>query len=344
MDLVWAVLLGLLFCGYFVVDGFDIGTGLLLRRVGRTEGERRALITAIGPFFLGNEVWLVAVGGVLAGAFPLVKDRALGGMYALVVAGLLVWVLRDVSIWFRSRRASPGWRAGWDRMLVATSAAFAAFWGLLTGAALAGLPPAGTTAGAARLAGPYPLLWAAALVALVAAHGSVFLAVRLSGDLAKRAEAEAARLLRPAAGLLALAVLAGRSRSAPSPPRPPSPCCSYGWPGTCRTRRRTRRRCARSAASPSSRCRCWPRPRRGCGGPSGGGWTPRPWSSSRRPLKILPGISVVGVKAGRFCRYVELGARVQAPLVRVSPRLIRVRRLRAAARVWSQVLFLMTPR
>ncbi|WP_433348969.1 cytochrome d ubiquinol oxidase subunit II [Microtetraspora malaysiensis] len=209
MDLVWAVLLGLLFCGYFVVDGFDIGTGLLLRRVGRTEGERRALLTAIGPFFLGNEVWLVAVGGVLAGAFPLVKDRGLGGMYPLVVVGLLVWVVRDVSVWFRSRRASLGWRAGWDRMLVVTSAAFAAFWGLFTGAAFAGLPPAGTTAGAARLAGPYPLLWAVTMVALFAAHGSVFLTARLSGDLMNRAETTASRLLRPAAGLLALAVAAG---------------------------------------------------------------------------------------------------------------------------------------
>lgn len=209
MDVVWVVLLGLLLGGYFVVDGFDIGTGVLLRRLGRTEGERRMLITAIGPFFLGNEVWLVAVGGVLSGAFPLVEDRALGGLYPLVASGLLIWVLRDAAVWFRSRQPSSRWRAGWDRLLVAASTAFAAFWGMVVGAALAGLPEPGTTAGAWQLTGPYALLWAAVLVTLFAAHGAIFLVVRLRDDMATRARETAAHLLRPAAALLVLAVGAG---------------------------------------------------------------------------------------------------------------------------------------
>ncbi|MFF5212001.1 cytochrome d ubiquinol oxidase subunit II [Streptosporangium sp. NPDC000396] len=211
MELLWPTLLGVLFAGYFVVDGFDIGTGLLLRRIGRTEAERRALITSIGPFFLGNEVWLVAVGGVLTGAFPLLKDRVLGGLYLLVVAGLLIWVLRDASIWFRSRKESARWRSGWDRSLTVTSAAFAVFWGLVIGALLGGLPPAGEagTAGPWELTGAYSLLWAGVMVVLFAAHGAVFLTVRLPADLVTSAEATAARLLRPAAGLLGFAVLTG---------------------------------------------------------------------------------------------------------------------------------------
>ncbi|MEU0564571.1 cytochrome d ubiquinol oxidase subunit II, partial [Nonomuraea sp. NPDC005983] len=205
MDLLWPILLGLLFAGYFVVDGFDIGSGLLLRRLGRSEYERRAVLTSIGPFFLGNEVWLVAVGGVLAGAFPLMKDHLLGGLYLLIVAGLLIWVVRDAAIWFRSRRPSPRWRSGWDAVLGGSSGVFAVFWGLLVGALLTGPPP---LTDRWLTAGINAAVWAVAMVLVFTTHGAVFLAVRLPADLAVRAAATATRLSRPAAGLLALAALA----------------------------------------------------------------------------------------------------------------------------------------
>ncbi|MFI6537341.1 cytochrome d ubiquinol oxidase subunit II [Nonomuraea sp. NPDC050547] len=205
MDLLWPILLGLLFAGYFVVDGFDIGAGLLLRRLGGGEYERRAVLTSIGPFFLGNEVWLVAVGGVLAGAFPLMKDHLLGGLYLLIVAGLLIWVVRDAAIWFRSRRPSPRWRAGWDAMLGGSSGVFAVFWGLLVGTLLTGPPP---LTDRWLVAGINAAVWAVVMVLLFTTHGAVFLAARLPADLAARATATATRLSRPAAGLLALASLA----------------------------------------------------------------------------------------------------------------------------------------
>ncbi|WP_157253564.1 cytochrome d ubiquinol oxidase subunit II [Nonomuraea typhae] len=204
MELLWPILLGLLFAGYFVVDGFDIGAGMLLRRLGGTEYERRVTLTSIGPFFLGNEVWLVAVGGVLAGAFPVMKDHLLGGLYLLIVAGLLIWVVRDAAIWFRSRRPSPRWRRGWDTMLTSSSWVFAVFWGLLVGTLLTGPPP---LTGRWLVAGLDAALWAVVMVLLFATHGAAFLSVRYPASLAAGPAGLAVRLARPAAVLLGFASL-----------------------------------------------------------------------------------------------------------------------------------------
>ncbi|SEN73530.1 cytochrome d ubiquinol oxidase subunit II [Nonomuraea pusilla] len=204
MSLLCAILPALLFAGYFVADGFDIGAGLLLRRLGRDERGRRAVLTSIGPFFLGNEVWLVAVGGLLAAVLPLLKDRVLGGLYLLVVAGLLIWVVRDAALWFRSRRPSARWRRRWDGVLAGVSTLFAGFWGVLVGVLLAGAPP---LAGRWVVAAGNGALWAAVMVLLFATHGAAFLAARLPEDLASRAADTAARLAGPAATLLAPAVV-----------------------------------------------------------------------------------------------------------------------------------------
>ncbi|PRX63750.1 cytochrome bd-I ubiquinol oxidase subunit 2 apoprotein [Nonomuraea fuscirosea] len=196
MDLLWIILLMLFLNLYAVTDGFAIGVGMLLHRMGRTSEQRRTLLTVIGPFFLGNEVWLVVAGGVLAGAFPLAEARLSEGLYLMVVAGLLIWASRDASIWFRSRLASVRWRVAWDRVLNVASVAFAAFWGAAVGAALHGT-------------GPFTLVWATVAVVLLAAHGAVFAALRSPAELAVDAQALASRLLGPAAVLLALAPLTG---------------------------------------------------------------------------------------------------------------------------------------
>ncbi|MEU8356199.1 cytochrome d ubiquinol oxidase subunit II [Nonomuraea sp. NPDC048882] len=196
MDLLWTVLLMLFLNLYAVTDGFAIGVGMLLHRVGRTGEQRRTLLTTIGPFFLGNEVWLVVAGGVLAGAFPRAEARLAEWLYPVVVAGLLIWAVRDASVWFRSRLPSARWRVGWDRVLNVASLAFAAFWGAAVGAALHGM-------------GPFVLVWAVVAVVLLAAHGAVFAALRSPAELAEAAKTLASGLLGPAALLLALVPLTG---------------------------------------------------------------------------------------------------------------------------------------
>lgn len=167
MDVIWFILLGLLLTGYFACDGVTTGSGILLRALGRTERERRAVITSFGPFFLANEVWLIATGGVLLGAFPLLERHLLAGLHPFVVAVLVAWVLRDAAVWFRSRIGLAGWRSRWDRLLVVASCALAALWGLVLGVLMYGLPsdhPDGDWLGRIGL---YTPLWAVVVPAVL---------------------------------------------------------------------------------------------------------------------------------------------------------------------------------
>src|ERR1700754_4127995 len=104
MDLAWYALLGLFFSTYLVLGGYDYGVGTLLATI-RGDGERRAGATAIGPFFLGNEVWLVAALGILFGAFPMLEGELLSGLYPAVVLALVGVVLVTVAV--QSRRRGP---------------------------------------------------------------------------------------------------------------------------------------------------------------------------------------------------------------------------------------------
>lgn len=121
MDILWLGVLALLLIGYFALEGFDIGLGMLLPVLGRTRRDRDRIVAAMAPFVLANEVWLVAAVGVLFGAFPSLEGRVLSGLYPVVVALLVSWILRDAGLWFRRRLDGPAWRAGWDRVICAGS-------------------------------------------------------------------------------------------------------------------------------------------------------------------------------------------------------------------------------
>src|ERR1700754_3922794 len=118
MDLAWYALLGLFFSTYLVLGGYDYGVGTLLAAI-RGDGERRAALTAIGPFFLGNEVWLVAALGILFGAFPRLEGALLAGYYPAVVAALAGVRLVTVAVQLRGRPAHESARARWDRVVIA---------------------------------------------------------------------------------------------------------------------------------------------------------------------------------------------------------------------------------
>ncbi|NUO98491.1 MAG: cytochrome d ubiquinol oxidase subunit II [Nonomuraea sp.] len=189
--------------GYLVLGGADIGVGMALPYLGRSAGERREVIAAIAPFFLGNEVWLVAAGGVLAGLFPELEGHLLSGNYAVVVALLVSWVVRDMGLWLRGRVPGARWGAFWDGGIVAGSWGLALSWGLLLGEVLLGIR------------GPFVVLPALVVAALFAVHGLAFAALRLRGGLRERAgvlsggAGEARTYALTACGLMAVGVLAG---------------------------------------------------------------------------------------------------------------------------------------
>ncbi|MEV4019078.1 cytochrome d ubiquinol oxidase subunit II [Nonomuraea angiospora] len=188
--------------GYLVLAGADIGVGMVLPYLGRTAAERREVIAAIAPFFLGNEVWLVATAGVLAGLFPELEGELLSGNYTVVVVLVLSWVVRDMGLWLRGRMPGPRWQTFWDGAIVAGSWGLALSWGTLLSHVLIGMPPA---------------LVVAVLVvaALFATHGLAFAALRLRGTLRERAAVlsggagEARTYLLTAAALVAVGMLAG---------------------------------------------------------------------------------------------------------------------------------------
>ncbi|MFC8275344.1 cytochrome d ubiquinol oxidase subunit II [Streptomyces sp. NPDC057271] len=180
METLAVALLALFAAGYFVLAGADIGTGMLTPYLGRTDHERRLVITSFTPFFLGNEVWLIATAGVLVGCFPDLEGELLSTQFAVVVPLLTGWIVRDVGLWSRGRGPGPRWRAVCDGAVVCGSWTVAPAWGWLLAAPLTGVPYE-------RAAGPTAVLIALTVVALFAAHGLGFATLRLTGEPYERA-------------------------------------------------------------------------------------------------------------------------------------------------------------
>ncbi|MFI6481964.1 cytochrome d ubiquinol oxidase subunit II [Nonomuraea sp. NPDC050663] len=131
MDIVWLAVFSALLIGYFALEGFDLGVGLLLPFLGRDRDRRDAMIGAIAPFVLANEVWLVALAGVLFGVYPSLEAEVLLALYPLIVVMLLSWVLRDAGLWFRRRIPGQGWRSFWEFAIFIGSLGLALGWGMV---------------------------------------------------------------------------------------------------------------------------------------------------------------------------------------------------------------------
>ncbi|WP_063784151.1 cytochrome d ubiquinol oxidase subunit II [Streptomyces sp. SBT349] len=203
MELIAAALLALFTAGYFVLGGADIGLGMLLPHLGRDEAERRLTTAALWPLFLGNEVWLVAAGGVLAGCFPALEGEVFPGLLPVLVPLLAGWVLRDAGLWWRRRVPLTG-----DVLITAGSWAVALAWGWLAASL-----PTGEFAAPAPPALGAPTAVAVALLFL--AHGLGFATLRLTGAPFQRARTLAGRqagwnsFALTSAVMAALPVLAG---------------------------------------------------------------------------------------------------------------------------------------
>ena len=207
MDLntIWFILIAVLFAGFFLLEGFDYGVGILLPFLGKDDEERRVIINAIGPFWDGNEVWLLTAGGAIFAAFPNWYATMFSGFYLALLLMLIALILRGVAFEFRGKDARPRWRSFWDWAIFFGSFVPALLWGVAFGNLLRGVPIDGKmnyTGDFFGLLNPYALLTGLYGVGLMIFHGANFLVLRTEGEIADRARAIANRLWLPAVILL----------------------------------------------------------------------------------------------------------------------------------------------
>lgn len=186
----WFLLLGVLLVGYAILDGFDLGVGILHPFLAREDRERRLSLNSIGPLWDGNEVWLVTFAGGLFAAFPTAYATVLSGFYTATILLLCCLIFRAVSIEFRSKRPSRLWRSAWDFGFFASSTGATAVFGLIVGNVIRGVPLDASgryTGNLLDQLNGYSLAVSALSVSLLALHGSLFLRLKTDGALAARA-------------------------------------------------------------------------------------------------------------------------------------------------------------
>ncbi len=198
LNQLWFVLYVVIIGGYVILDGFDLGVGMLSPFLARTDHDKRILLNSIGPVWDGNEVWLVLGGGALFAAFPFVYASLFSGFYLALMAVLLVLIMRAVAIEFRSKRESARWRTTWDWFFTISSTGIAFLLGVALGNVLRGVPiddQGNLTVDFVGLLHPYALLLGVAGVLMLALHGGIYLTMKLSDELLERVERLVPRLV-----------------------------------------------------------------------------------------------------------------------------------------------------
>src|SRR5580700_3182743 len=178
---IWFILLGVLLAGYAVLDGFDLGVGILHLFV-RSDDDRRIFINAIGPIWDGNEVWLVTFGGALFAAFPLAYATIFSAFYVPFMMLLGALIFRAISIEFRSKISSARWRAAWDRAFFGASILASFLFGVAVGDGMAGIQiddRAVFTGSVFSLLNAYALMAGCVVVSMFAMHASIYLFLKL---------------------------------------------------------------------------------------------------------------------------------------------------------------------
>jgi cytochrome d ubiquinol oxidase subunit II len=216
----WFVLIAVLWGGYFLLEGFDFGVGMLLPFLGRSEQDRDAMFESIGPVWDGNEVWLVVAGGATFAAFPTWYGTMFSGFYIALLLILVFLILRVVSFEWRGKSHSARSRTAWTWANTQGSAGAPLIWGIGLASLLHGVPldSKGNYSGDfLDLFSGYTVLAGLAVALLCMFHGANYLALRTGGQLGERAEKAAARLSIPAvvvvAGFLAATVAVAVDRN-----------------------------------------------------------------------------------------------------------------------------------
>ena len=204
---IWFLLWGVLWAVYFVLDGFDLGLGALSPFLAKDEKDKKAVYHALGPFWNGNEVWLITAGGVTFAAFPTTYAVMFSSLYSALMLVLFALIIRGVSLEFRNLVETAGWRRFWDAGVFIGSFLPALLFGVAFANIFQGLPINAegiNQGGLFDLLNPYGLLGGLLFLSLFLQHGALWLALRTEGDLSRRAGMTATGLWIP---VLILAVI-----------------------------------------------------------------------------------------------------------------------------------------
>ena len=185
LNVLWFILVGVLFAGFFILEGFDYGVGILLPFAGKNDTERRVILNTIGPFWDGNEVWLLTAGGAIFAAFPNWYATLFSGFYLAFFLILIGLIVRGVAIDFRSKVDSAAWRKTWDGLFFIGSLLPALLFGVAVSNFLTGVPIDANmefVGNLFTLITPYTLLGGIVFVLVFAYHGALFLSLKSGVD------------------------------------------------------------------------------------------------------------------------------------------------------------------
>jgi cytochrome bd ubiquinol oxidase subunit II len=210
LNQLWFGLIALLFAGFFFLEGFDFGVGMLAPFLGRKDADRGLILRAIGPHWDANEVWLITAGGATFAAFPRWYAAMFSGLYPLLLILLLALIARGAAVEFHSRLPGAAWRTAWSWTAAAGSFTAALMLGAVFGNLVRGIPidaAGNATGGWGAPFNPFSLICGAAAAGLFLLHGANFLSLKLEGDLAGRARASAGQFWMTALALVALVIV-----------------------------------------------------------------------------------------------------------------------------------------
>ncbi|MGC7872535.1 cytochrome d ubiquinol oxidase subunit II [Desulfosporosinus sp. SYSU MS00001] len=207
MDLnsLWFILIAVLFVGFFFLEGFDFGVGILLPILGKNDVDRRQIINTIGPHWDGNEVWMITAGGAIFAAFPNWYATLFSGFFLALFLVLVALIIRGVAFEFRSSHSSPGWRTSWDWAIFTGSILSAILWGVAVANLIKGVPIDAKMQYVGTffdLLSPYTIIGGLTTLFVFVFHGALFLSLKTTGQMAEKA-AKTARSV----GLLAILIV-----------------------------------------------------------------------------------------------------------------------------------------
>ena len=197
----WFLLIAVLWVGYFILEGFDFGVGMLLPFVSRNEADRRAVLTTLGPVWDGNEVWLLVAGGATFAAFPEWYATLFSGFYLPLFFILISLIVRGVAFEYRSKYGKAQWRQRWDVAILISSAIPALLWGVAFANIVRGVPIEKSAQGNLEYVGgffnllnPYALLGGVVTLTVFLTHGAIFLSLKTAGSIRERSRELAAKI------------------------------------------------------------------------------------------------------------------------------------------------------